>query len=413
MTDEYAQLIARYRFPGEMPWVQPAYDGQSTINLTHSLLAHFGLAHGTPLGAHAELASVLAGKRKLLVLLLDGLGWLNLERAIARCPIIGKALAPTWRMPLTTVFPSTTSAAITSIVTGLPPAQHGVIGFLMYFPQYGRVFNTLNFRAPEDPHLELTTLGFVPETYIGHPSLMRRLRNADILSGGYVDGAYAGSGLSRLVYHDCAPYAYATLGDLFGAALEQLTAPVPQCLLLYWAALDTIAHTYGAGSTAYAYELQMLATVIREQVIPQLDAESALLIIADHGHIDGDDARAINLMPEAELRQLFRVPPAGEGQAMQLFIQPEAREYARTLLARIDDVTILTRQQMLQLGLLGAGPLHPRLSDALADFLLLPHHGRRLLYHYQPRPHTAMIGRHGGLTHDEMVVPLLVFTERV
>jgi hypothetical protein len=54
--------------------------------------------------------------------------------------------------------------------------------------------------------------------------------------------------------------------------------------------------------------------------------------------------------------------------------------------------------------------MHPRLDASLGDLLALPHGYRRTLYTYQPRQHSAMIGRHGGLMPEEMVVPLLVFT---
>jgi hypothetical protein len=85
-------------------------------------------------------------------------------------------------------------------------------------------------------------------------------------------------------------------------------------------------------------------------------------------------------------------------------------EEARARLA-IEGLTVLTREEFLRLRLLGDPPYHLGLLDRIGDLILLPHGSRRFLYQYQRRPHTAMNGRHGGMTPEQMVVPLLVFCE--
>ncbi len=111
-------------------------------------LAYFNAEHGAALAFHDEFAAVLQGARKILLLVLDGMGWYNLERAHGRRPLIRHELRGAACWPLTSMFPSTTSAVMSSLTTGVPPAQHGVIGYLMYFPEYGRVFNMLSFTTP-------------------------------------------------------------------------------------------------------------------------------------------------------------------------------------------------------------------------------------------------------------------------
>src|SRR3546814_15775992 len=48
--------------------------------------------------------------------------------------------------PITTVAPSTTATALTSITTGLPPGEHGVVGYRMAFQ--GDVLNVLRWSTP-------------------------------------------------------------------------------------------------------------------------------------------------------------------------------------------------------------------------------------------------------------------------
>ena len=121
-----------------------------------------------PLAFHQEFVSALGGAQKLLLLVLDGMGWYNIERAHGWRSLIRNWLGRAIRWPVTSIFPSTTSAAMASLTTGVPPAVHGVIGFLMYFPEYQHVFNMLSFTTPQTEHTDLLSFGFQPETYLGH-----------------------------------------------------------------------------------------------------------------------------------------------------------------------------------------------------------------------------------------------------
>lgn len=409
MSDELGELIKRQRFPGDSSWVMPAYDGWSNINAVNSVLEGFHVAHGTPLAFHEIFLGALRGARKILLLVCDGMGWYNLQRAHGQRMQIRELMSSATCWPLTSAFPSTTSAVMCSLTTGVPPAVHGVIGYLMYFPEYRHVFNMLNFTTPDARHEDLLDYGFVPERYPAQPTIFQRLAAQGLLVGAYTNQSYITSGLSRMIYAQT-PHPYYALGDLLAQAMDQLRAPLPQFQFLYWSTLDTLAHNYGAGSEAYAGELAMLLTTIHDQLLPHLDHETALLITADHGHIDGNDADALNLMDLPDVVAALRAPPAGEGRAMHLFIHPGQIQTVRQRLLEIGRLTILTKEEFLALCLLGNPPLHAGLEARIGDLLVLPHEASRVLYEYQPRPHTTMMGRHGGLSPEEMIVPLLVFT---
>lgn len=406
--DDYTQLLERYRFPGQQPWVRPAYDGYSILNLVHSLLAHYGAGHDTPLAFHAAFANALRGRRKIMFLLVDGLGWSNLEGVRTR-PAVDELVTRAVRWPLTSMYPSTTTTVTASYLSGLTAAQHGMLGFSMYFPEYGRPFNMLSFRALEDDRVSLHDLGFHPEQFIGHPTILARLNEVGILARAYVSERYAYNGLSQITYHDCMPYAFNALGDLIGMSLDQLHADIPQFLFAYWSFPDSIAHVHGWQSASYFNEVEMLASVIQGQMLPRMDDDTALLVCADHGHMDGNDAEAIDLMVHHNLLELFRDPPAGEGMGLHLFLRPGTETYARELLRMIPGLTVLTREEFLQSRLLGEPPYHPGLQQRVGELLLFPHGSRRILYSYQQRPHTAMVGRHGGMMPEQMIVPLLIF----
>ncbi|HEX2948989.1 MAG TPA: alkaline phosphatase family protein, partial [Armatimonadota bacterium] len=311
--------------------------------------------------------------------------------------------------PLTSVSPSTTSSATASYLTALPPVEHGVLGFLMYFPEYNHVFNMLSFRSPDRLHEDLIVRGFLPEKYLTQPTVLAMLEDSGILVGAYNNTQYAGSGLSRLIYTDHLPYHYFALGDMLWLAQQQLELPARQFQFLYWSTPDTIAHTYGARSGAYVHEVFMLLSTVKQLLIPQLDDDTAMIICADHGHIDGNDDEAIDLTKISGLVDLFRVPPAGEGRAPQLFIRPGYVDEAKAQLLAAGNMLVLTRDEYIASKLLGDATPRQDILEKLGDLVVLPHGSRRTLYPYEMRPHTAMVGRHGGLSPEEMVIPLIVF----
>lgn len=410
MEDAFTQLCESYRFlPGGQNWVRPAYNGYSIINVMSSLLAHFGVEYGQPLAFHDDFLARLAGKRKIVFLFLDGLGWLNLHRVGERSAAVRDFLSAATLWPITTVSPSTTSTASVSFITAQPPAEHGVLGFLMYFPEYQRVFNMLGFRSPDPAHVDLLSCGFNPESSIPHPTILERLDSAGIMVGAYTYAAYAGSGLSRILYANQLPYPYLALGDLLYLVSEQLGVDAPQFQFMYWSTLDSIAHMYGAYTDAYANELAMLLTTLRNEFLTRIGDDTALVICADHGHIDRRDNEATNFAWMPELLDLFRVPPSGEGRQTQLFIKPGEIDRARAILEQLGHVLIMTQEEFLATGLLGNPPLCDGIIERLGDLVVFPFGTRRTLFPYEPRPHTAMTGRHGGLSPDEMVVPLLLY----
>lgn len=409
MMDPCTQLRHTYAFPAHPEWVRPAYEGESIVNLMNSLLAYYGIPHGAPLAFHESFVQALHGKRKILFLLVDGFGWYNLASVWQRNAHVADIIATAQSWPLTTVFPSTTSTASASYLTALPPSQHSVLGFLMYFPEYGRNFNMLSFRSADAKWEELTSFGFSPDTFMHAPSVLDVLSEQQVMVGAYNFHVYAGSGLSRLIYAKHPPHPYIALADLLWLPLDQLPVDTPQFHFLYWSTLDTIAHMYGARSEPYALELEMLLTMLYTQILPRLGQDTALVVCADHGHIDGDDNEAVNLATLPGLMDLFRVPPSGEGRATQLFIKPGEVARARDILDQTGVMLSMSTQEFLDSRLLGNPPLRPDIIDRLGDLVAFPHGSRRTLYPYEPRPHTAMVGRHGGLSPQEMVVPLLVW----
>ena len=84
----------------------------------------------------------MSGARAVVLLVLDGFGWRAIDAGRAGLPVLGSLEGG----PITTVVPSTTAAALTSIATGLTPARHGMVGYRMLVG--GQVLDVLRWKVP-------------------------------------------------------------------------------------------------------------------------------------------------------------------------------------------------------------------------------------------------------------------------
>ena len=73
------------------------------------------------------MPKAVEGANQVVLLVIDGLGWHQLQSNIAHAPTISTMQGGL----ITTVAPSTTVTALTSITTGLTPGEHGLMGYRM------------------------------------------------------------------------------------------------------------------------------------------------------------------------------------------------------------------------------------------------------------------------------------------
>lgn len=126
--------------------LHPHYAGLSILNLAASLASWFGLPPGphAPLAIEA-LASMAGDARQVVVCLLDALSFSRFTdwpdgpgRSLQ--PLVADGLLA----PLTSVAPSTTTSALTTLWTGRTPAEHGILGYELLLREYGLIANMIS-----------------------------------------------------------------------------------------------------------------------------------------------------------------------------------------------------------------------------------------------------------------------------
>jgi predicted AlkP superfamily pyrophosphatase or phosphodiesterase len=214
-------------------------------------------------------------------------------------------------------FPSTTSTALTSIFPGLPPSIHGVIGFNMYVPDYGLVFNTLEMTPVVGYSSGLDLVDFFSESSFPWPPL---LVDEGINVKTFTRRNLVDSGLSKLIHRRQDLVGYALASDMTVKVKRALEQPGPLLLIVYYGGIDALEHSYGPYSEEVSAELQLFENLLKSQLIEKLSVvtkqKTMLLITADHGVVETGQTRFLN---EPPISNLFLIPPTGDMRSTYFF----------------------------------------------------------------------------------------------
>ncbi|ABR30460.1 hypothetical protein SU69_03035 [Thermosipho melanesiensis] len=116
--------------------LKPEYE-KSIVSFVNVLLKHFGVSPNHEFIEMKEfLLPYLDSKEKIVVFILDSLGYKKFEELKVGFEDYTK---------LSSIFPTTTAAAITSIMTGLTPQEHGVLGYIQFLREIGTLVNMIDF----------------------------------------------------------------------------------------------------------------------------------------------------------------------------------------------------------------------------------------------------------------------------
>lgn len=378
-TDEVTPAQDQPAAPLDAPRpVLPAYDGACTSNVVDVLVED-------PDRPPAWFPAGVEGADQIVLLVLDGLGWQQMQER--RSLLRGLTLMES--TPITTVAPTTTATALTSISTGLPPGEHGVIGYRMAIDH--DVLNVLRWTTAKGDAREV-----IPPESIQH----------DVAFGGQrppvvVRAEFRDTGFTRAHLGGCRHVPYRMPSTLIAEINHQLAAGEP-FVYAYYDGIDKVAHEYGL-SHFYDTELVFVDRMV-EYLVQELPPGVALVITADHGQVDVGD-RVLPPHPEVLARVSHQ---SGEARFRWLHASPgDAADLLRVATEHHSDVAwVVSRDQMLDECWFGPKVLPGPLSR-LGDVALVPFAPVAFEDPDDTGPF-RLKGRHGSMTEAEVMVPLLV-----
>jgi len=351
------------------------------------------------------LDSDLLRNRTVVVLAVDGLGYrqlLTAKRELGSLAILDAAKDGAF-FPVTSTVPSTTVAGIGSLCTARAPLDHGLLGYRLFLREFGAIANMIRF-AP----IDRGGAPWNPRGFLWGPTAFELARDAGTPAFVLTREHYLKSALSSMLHQGATGVGYVALSD-FAVRLRRLAGVRRRKLVFaYWDALDSICHRSGTGGEEFLAEIAAFDSVLEREVLRRAK-DVTILLTADHGHINTYAKGRLDLRARTDLLGRLAVTPTGEPRLTYLHAADgnvEALHETATE-ALGESARVCTADDAFEAGLFGGGTPGVAAKDRVGDVIAAPRRDRTLIYGY-PGERVDLIGRHGGLSADEMLVPLVV-----
>jgi len=357
----------------------------------------------------AALADVETDVDHVVFVLVDGYGfeqWAR-DRARGRHRLHGTFDAGGAVTPLTSVYPSETAAAITSLHTGRPPAEHGLLGWFQRVEGVPGVVQTLPFTttdgapvAEAHPDARATAA----DLFAGDP-LYADLRAAGIEAHVFQPEGSVETGYTRAATAGATTHGYGSVrGACRGARRAVEGASGHTYSLVYAPNVDGAAHRVGTDASAYHGAVATVLGAVQRELIDRFGSRAArrtlLCVGADHGLVGADPAANVDLrtLRAWDRFGLAASPPVGGPRNLQFHTHDP--ESLREALASALDARVLTREEWSRAGLFGPGG-SDTFERRAPDVVAAP---RENLAWYADGE-LELRGMHGGVAPAEMLVP--------
>ncbi len=405
---------------GKQEFIYPNYDGFSILNIPSTICSLFGVPKlgAAPLSEELISPAKEPGEiKKVILIVIDALAFHRMQRWMEN------ETAPIWKeltdqgllAAITSIVPSTTSAALTSLWTGRSTSEHAITGYEMWMKEYGLVANTI-LHAPisyKDDVGSLSKAGFDPQAFLPFPTLGTHLAAHGIPTFALQHRNIIRSGLSQMFFDDVKSQGFYTISDLWVNLRHLVENHRNERFYahIYWSEVDSLSHRYGPDDERTAAEFASLSQSFERLFLGRLSKEARqgtlLLLTADHGQITTRKDPNVTAQRHPEFLQRLHIYPTGENRLAYLYIRPDQENAVRESIEKTwpGKFSLVEPIQAVKAGLFGPGALHPAFMDRIGDLILV---ARDSSYLWWGNIENPLIGRHGGLHPDEMLVPLLV-----
>lgn len=391
-------------------YLYPDYEGFCVANVPGSLFARLGAGTADRLPDTA-LRGMAGNAETVLVCLIDGFGYRLWERYEGDYDVLSTFETDGSVTPLTSVYPSETAAAMTSLHTGAYPAEHHLLGWFQYLDQIDLTVASLPFvtadgtpAADRNPaaHPRMLFAGEAVYTRAGRDGISSAVVHpADIADSGYTRRATAGA----------VSVGYRSLHGLPRTVGETLSRDDdPDYVFVYLPQVDAAGHDVGTEHPSFHNTVDTaLSTVeaIYESVESEVADRTLAVLTADHGLVDTVPADNIDLHGIDTVWQHLRtdpsgnpIPPFGSARNVHFPLEPNGVAAVESALAPLD-ARVLTRAEAIDRELFGPVGYGPAFERRCGD-LIVSHRDRALWHREHER---TFVSHHGGLNPVEMLVP--------
>jgi len=409
-------------------FMQPLCDSYCFANLpaTIELLL---TGNGQSSFPHDVFGSLPTRYDRVVFFFVDAFGWRFFERYAEKYDFLKTVLEQGVASKITSQFPSTTAAHVTSIHTGLPVGQSGVYEWNYYEPLVDALISPLLFSYVDyiaDEKLQRDTLkkaNIPAEAFFPQQTVYDKLKAQGIASHVLQFQGYTPSTYSDIAFCGARVHPYASIQQALFYLSELVTvenAP-PSYYFVYFDRIDAACHHYGPFSKEFEQEVDDFFKALHELFYKNIQgkAQRTLLIVtADHGQIEVNPKTTYYLdkeLPDIQRylktnRQGQILAPAGSARDMFLYVHDDyVNETIALLRQKLEGrAEVYPTQELLAQHFFGMEEPSPTFLARLGNVVLLPYKHETVWWSQQGKYEMRFLGHHGGLTREEMEIPLLL-----
>lgn len=393
-------------------FVKPDYNAGGFAGLPRAVKSFFG---GTQF--ILPINGFQTNYENVILCFIDGFGWRHIEKFGAH-PFLDRFSRNGAAVKLTSQFPSTTSGHVTCIHTGLNVGQSGIFEWNYYEPLLDAMIVPLLFSfsgtAKRD---QLQPTGIDPRRLYPTRTLYQDLKKLGVISHIFQHREYTPSTYSDIVFKGANAVGFKTLPEALTNLQGTLAAAKGKnYFFLYYDKVDSISHDYGPASIQVEAEVDTFLYMMEQFITKTKKGKTLFLLTADHGQAEVDPATTVYLnkaFPPIEKmlktnKQGKLLAPGGSCRDQFLYIKEEVLEEAQAMLTKglAGKADVVRTTDLIEQGYFG-----PQISDAfhahVGNLVVLPYRYESVWWYEKGKFEQRYRGHHGGLTPQEMEIPLL------
>lgn len=372
---------------------------------------------------HLRQNNALKAER-VIVCIVDSLGVQNI-----RGTKLGAFFEELSGVTLSSTFPTITSAAIPSIIFGVPPTTHGILGHVIYFQEYGALIDTLRMSGYRTRYRDAIHHAGIDVRVLrwteAIPEILKKTNPSLVVAEG-LPREIPGTGLGRFYVLKENIVTYDGFIDAFGMVRRVFDHYPNQSLFmtLYFPLIDLLAHKYGPYTTEYKAGCNTFHQQLRAflEGLPTSEAKKTTIILcSDHGQNPLREDHEIILTQDqlAEVEGTLKLPPGHSGRVTHFYCRTatKRRKLKHWLQEQVNDHALIFDAKDLDQNQLLPVPTSQKIIQRLGDLLLIARDGANLRveredYSGEPwglLPNLGLLGSHGSLTADELFTPFMAF----
>ena len=303
---------------------------------------------------------------------------------------------------LTSVYPSTTTAALTTYYSGKPPYETGWIAWSQYFKEYGRAIDMLKHRESY-LHDDISNARInVFDTVVNYTTVFERIEKANRNIKAYeVMPKYSDKRAKRSIVAD-------NIDEIIESIEMLCNTDDEKFIMAYSDNPDGLLHKYGTKSKEVKDFIKEAEGKV-EKLVSKLSDDTLIVISADHGHKDIE--KAYTLLDYPEILECLYMPISLESRTVGFWVKENMKkEFEESFNKRFkEEFWLMTKEEFLDKNFLGYGNKHPKIDDFIGNYIALSTSSSIIrIETFLAEGKPVKKSTHCGLTKQEMEVPLII-----